>query len=187
MKTSHILVLVCVALGGLVWLDNSGGPENPPSVPTRSAPRDASPTEGQDTPDGAPSGALAVGNPLATIDATSLSNTVNRPLFAPARSRPPVVSAATVEVAAPAPPPPPPSYALLGVVSERGRAIALLQRIADGTSFRVEAGDTIGGWRVANIEPKAVRLEREDGIERTVRLSEARPAPRANSAEPPEP
>ncbi len=180
-KTSYILILLCLALGALVWLDNFGGsdPASAPPPPVRSAPGsgdgepkrdDAHAAPGQS--EGAPHGGTAVGNPLAAIDRAALRNTIDRPLFAPSRSRPPAVIAERVEAAVAPPEPPPPSYALLGVVHNDGRAIALLRRVADGTSFRVELGDTIGGWRVADVAPMSVRLERRDGTSRTVHLRE---------------
>lgn len=176
MKTSHILASVCVALGGLVWLDNSGGSDNAPALPRAAAPAVAAPPSAGEAkriapPAGAPGAVRAIaGNPLAAIENVSLGDTVNRPLFAPSRSRPPVVVAAREEAPPPPPPPPPPSYALLGVVSNGGHAIALLKRATDGTSFRVETGDILGGWRVAEVGSQSVRLEREDGTSRTVHL-----------------
>ncbi len=43
------------------------------------------------------------------------------------------------------------------------RAIAGVRKKLDGTSFRVEVGDMLGGWQVSKVEPKSVRLERSDG------------------------
>jgi hypothetical protein len=177
MKTVHILIPVCMALGGLVWIDNFSG-EEPASASARPAPVRAGSGElpaGEAQPKGTVASAtLAAGNPLAAVDLQTLGDTVNRPLFAPSRSRPPPVVEAPIEVAAAPPPPPPPSYALLGVVRNAGRAIALLLRVSDGTSFRAEVGDTIGGWRVASVESTAVRLERADGTIDTVQLTDGR-------------
>jgi hypothetical protein len=183
MKISHILVPVCVALGTLVWIDNFGfdNPWDSPSAPSR---RDAPGAGSSLQTPGAPAeeersapsaSGTATGNPLASIDKAALSDTVSRPLFAPSRSRPPEVVAESAE-AAPPPPPPPPSFALLGVVRDGGRAIALVRNVTDGMSFRVEVGDTIGGWQVAGVEATSIRLERADGTSRTVHLREDKPA-----------
>lgn len=189
MKTTHLLVSACMVLGLLVWLDNSGDDRSGNSRGGGSSEQsarangmvEAAPNAFQEA--GNPAGAdrAAVSNPLSVVDREMLSATVGRPLFAPVRSRPPVEESVEVAVAPP-PPPPPPSYVLLGVVSDNGHAIALLRRVADGTSFRVEVGDMIGGWHVASIEVKAIRLEREDGTSRTVPLIEQSPKP--NSAPP---
>jgi len=185
MNTTQLLAPLCVALGVLVWLDNSGPEDSGGSsssvvgaIERHQRATDTTvdaPSVGQSE---APSGAsaAATGNPLADVDKADLSATVERPLFAPQRSRPPVAAEEHEEVAAP-PPPPPPSYELLGVVTHDGRAIALLSRAEDGTSFRVEVGDTVGGWQVSSVEPKSVRLTRQDGTTRTVPLSDARPKP----------
>lgn len=181
MKSSHILILVCVALGALAWIDNFGfdGPWSSAPVVSRGAEGSVAPVaQGRDTPAdekrtvSAGDAGPGTGNPLASVDKAVLSETVTRPLFAPSRSRPPEVIAERVEVA---PPPPPPSFALLGVVRVGARAIALLRQVTDGTSFRVEVGDTIGGWQVAGVEAMSIRLERPDGASRTVHLREDKP------------
>jgi hypothetical protein len=176
MKTTHLLFPVGLVLGVLVWLDNSGTDDT--SGTTVVQPVDRSGHTAATTDDTRPAlrrGDLAtatvttIGNPLAVVDKERLRATVDRPLFAPSRSRPPV-AVKREEVAAA--PPPPPSFALLGVVTDGGRTIALLRRVADGTSFRVEVGDTIGGWQVASVEANSIRLQRPDGTSRTVPLSE---------------
>jgi hypothetical protein len=189
MKSSHILILVCVALGALVWIDNFGfeTPWSAAPAVSPSAERSVPPViQGHDTPADekravpASEARPATGNPLASVDKAALSETVMRPLFAPSRSRPPEVVAERVEIAPP-PPPPPPSFALLGVVRIGGRAIALLRQVTDGTSFRVEVGDTIGGWQVAGVEATSIRLERPDGMSRTVHLREDKPPAKPRS------
>ncbi|MDP1906734.1 MAG: hypothetical protein Q8K85_00440 [Hyphomicrobium sp.] len=186
MKISHLLV-VCVALGALVWIDNFGfdNPWNSPSTPSRrdepgatSSPQTRGAPADEERAAPSASGA-ATGNPLASIDAAALSDTVDRPLFAPSRSRPPEVVA---ERAQAPPPPPPPSFALLGVVHDGGRAIALVRKVSDGTTFRVEVGDTIGGWQVAGVEATSIRLQRADGTSRTVHLRDDKPPAKPNAA-----
>lgn len=119
-----------------------------------------------DTAAAAPSG-----NPLASLDKLSLKDWVERPLFAPSRKRPPPSEAAAQGPATlVGPKPQPPSYELLGVIRDRGNAIALLRKKADGTSFRVQAGDMLGGWQVSKVEPRAVTLVRGDGTSETVSI-----------------
>jgi len=180
-----------MVLGLLVWLDNSGDDRSGSSTVAESSEQsaraaavtvEAPPAASREAGDAAGADGAAVGNPLAIVDTERLTATVERPLFAPSRSRPPLEEPVQVAAAPPPPPPPPPSFDLLGVVSDDGRAIALLRRITDGTSFRVEAGDMIGGWRVASVEAKAVRLERQDGTSRLVPLTQerAKPTPAAS-------
>jgi hypothetical protein len=111
------------------------------------------------------------GNPLASLDKSTLKDWVERPLFAPSRKRPP--PAAAVQGQAPqvaGTKAPPPLYDLMGVVREQGRAIALLRKKSDGTSFRVQVGDTLGGWQVSKVDPRAVTLVRDDGTSETVSI-----------------
>jgi hypothetical protein len=114
---------------------------------------------------------LQLRNPLANFDKAQLKDWVERPLFAPTRKRPPVVAAAAPRAKRHIKPKlPPPSYDLLGIVRDGAHSIALLRKKGEGTSFRVEVGDMIGGWRVARMEPASVVLEREDGTSQTVPL-----------------
>ena len=89
-------------------------------------------------------------------------------MCADSRKRPPATEASqgVATVAAK----PPPLYDLMGVVSEQGRAIALLRKKADGTSFRVQVGDMLGGWQVSKVDPRAVTLVRDDGTSETVSI-----------------
>jgi len=110
------------------------------------------------------------GNPLASLDKSSLKDWVERPLFAPSRKRPPPTAAAQGPAPVAGAKPLPPSYELMGVVLDSGRAIALLRKKSDGTSFRVQVGDMLGGWQVSKVEPRAVVLVRGDGTSETVSL-----------------
>jgi hypothetical protein len=182
-----LLVLVSLALGVLVYLDQWGG-ESPkvgaPSVgvadgggegaapAARTAAAGARRTSGADAMQDPGPGLEKLTNPLALFDKSQLTDWVDRPLFAPSRKRPPVVKVAAAAPSRPARPlAPPPSYDLLGIVREGDRAIALLRKQTDGTSFRVVVGDMIDGWRVARLDAAAVLLEREDGISHTVPLT----------------
>ena len=175
-----LLILVCLALGALVWFDYqpASGPGSQTSASTQSH-QPAGERASQDheaPPPETHTGAGAtdepqLGNPLADFDKAKLKDTVERPLFSSSRRRPPpgekVVKRPIKQVA---PKPQPPSYDLLGVVRRGDHAIALLRKRSDGTSFRVEVGDMIGGWRVSKMEPTSVLLERDDGTSQIVPL-----------------
>ncbi len=172
-----LLILACIALGVLVYLDNRGGGDGVvgPSVPARERARitvedGASIAEaGAEAP---ASAGMRLANPLADFDKTLLKDWVERPLFAPSRQRPPAVATAAIQAGPQLKSKPPaPSYDLLGILRDGERAIALLRKKGEGTSFRVEVGDMNGGWRVAKMEPASVVLERSDGTSQTVPLS----------------
>lgn len=174
------LILGCLALGALVFLDNkpASGPQSQPSAssqlhqPTSEDGSQDHATPSETSMDKRAEAVSQLDNPLTSFDKAVLKDTVERPLFASSRRRPPpaekkVVKRPIVKVA---PKPEPPSYDLLGVVRQGNRAIALLRKKSDGTNFRVEVGDMIGGWRVAKLEPTSVLLERDDGTSQIVPL-----------------
>lgn len=177
-----LLIIVCLALGALVWFDNrpSGDAERPHAAAVdagngaQAQPDDEQLATADPAADPTPAeGAEAVvppksGNPLASFDKSRLKDTVGRPLFSPSRKRPPETVAASGEIKAAAPVVP--IYDLLGVMHDGGRAIALMRKKSDGTSFRVQPGDMIGGWQVSKVEPQAVVLTRPDGGSETVPL-----------------
>ena len=173
-----------MALGTLVWLDNNRSEESKGSPGVAVAPSAGEPAEPAATAAADPqsedataegeagsemANGLQLSNPLASFEKESLKDWVERPLFAPSRKRPPATAAANpigpVTAVAQAP-----VYDLLGIVREGERALALLRKKVDGSNFRVEVGDMLGGWRVAKIEPSAVVLERADGQSQTVPL-----------------
>lgn len=171
-----LLILVSLALGALVWLDNRNllFPEQGAVTASRTSPATAAPeakkeqpADSQPAPSTAAADPLLSGNPLATFDKATLENWVDRPLFAPSRKRPPPQETAK---AAAKPPPPPPDYQLLGVVLNHKRTIALLRREGTGDDYRVEVGDMIGGWYVAAVDREAVTLRRDEDTSQTVRF-----------------
>jgi hypothetical protein len=174
-----LLILVCLALAALVWLDNQRSTETPPQAADRIEPAVASGEAGpandataerQAEPGTAPA-PLQLANPLASFDKRRLKDTVERPLLASSRRRPPAnIAAIRPEGGAAAPKVQASSYDLVGVVRDGDRQIALLRKKSDGASFRVEVGDMIGGWRVLQLEATSVRLERADGTSLTVPL-----------------
>lgn len=172
-----LLILASLALGVLVWLDNR--PSSDTESQTRSArsqesaraARDDEARAAQAGADRAGSGQLQLENPLASFDKATLKDWVERPLFASSRKRPAAVKVAERPILQVQPKHPTPSYDLLGIVRDGDHAIALLRKKGEGTSFRVEVGDMIGGWRVAKMKPASVVLEREDGTSQTVPLT----------------
>lgn len=112
----------------------------------------------------------AVRNPIASLELDSLTQTIERPLFAPNR-RPPV-KAVRVRKKPPAPPPRAKvkrnPFKLLGVVGGGDGKIALLRDQRTGRHVRVESGDLIDGWQVEAIDTASVTIKHR---QRTVVLS----------------
>ncbi len=175
----QVLTAACVGLGALLWLDRSsvpwslpffGGERHPDTVVAMRSRHDPAPPMAPPA-----AGEARFENPLASLDKAQLNNWTERPLFASSRRRPPPPPKAI-----PPPPPPapveaprpkPPTYVLLGTIYDGTRSIALLRKEGDNTSFRVEAGDMIGGWHVAKVEAKSILLQRTDGTSQSVRLN----------------
>lgn len=174
---SFLLILVSLALGVLVWLDNrptsdpqATAPPVQTQPPAPAAQAEDAPAPQQETGRTGPGG-LQMQNPLASFDKAKLKDWVERPLFAASRKRPATQKVVERPVVRVKPKRAAPSYDLLGVVLDGDRAIALLRKKGDGRSFRVEVGDMIGGWRVSKLEPASVVLEREDGTSQTLPLT----------------
>lgn len=169
-----LLIAISVALGVLVWFDNrpDDGPERPVS-----AQRQPSGVDSEGAGDGAYSAESEkafdrkgvdqkqISNPLEALDKEVLENMVERPLFASSRKRPPPSTDSSPNDAKP-----PPSFELMGVVVDGDRAIALLRNSAEGSSYRVQTGDMIGGWKVSRVDVKSILIEREDGTSQTLQL-----------------
>ena len=177
-KRMQILLILAVGLAALLWLDNNGHDEpgergsNDGLVIDRSAVIDDGTGHETEMARAEQGVSMQSGNPLATVDIEELSHTVDRPLFAPSRRRPPppIVHAPKPVERPPAVKPEPPSFVLLGVLATEGGAIALLQDKKSGRNFRVQAGDMLSGWRVSAVEPKSVLLEYRDGRLEAVRV-----------------
>jgi hypothetical protein len=173
-----LLILASLALGALVWFDNrqSSDPQSQTQSgrsqeTARAAGDDEARATQADAEEGAAPGQLQLDNPLASFEKAKLKDWVERPLFASSRKRPAAVKVAERPILQAQPKRPAPSYDLLGIVRDGDHAIALLRKKGEGTSFRVEVGDMIGGWRVARMEPASVVLERQDGTSQTVPLT----------------
>src|SRR5690348_477384 len=76
-------------------------------------------------------GAADLANPLAATPLERLSDTRDRPLFAPNRRKPPPVVAAALQHAPPPPPPAPPKLSLYGIVQDGRGARAIVKPAAD--------------------------------------------------------
>jgi hypothetical protein len=169
-----LLLLVCLALAALVWMDNRGALFSGKNAsPTSEATTAMHPADQKHSADKklaaaqSEAGRLLNGNPLASFDKTALQNWVDRPLFAPSRKRPPPQVAGKTA----AKPQPPPDYQLLGVVLNRKRTIALLRSKDSGIDVRVQVGDMISGWHVASVDRESVTLKRDDDTSQTVRFA----------------
>lgn len=185
-----LMLLACVGLGVLTWLDN-----NPPAPDLTGAQHaEATATDADGIPEDTSDAAMlstdddesfaddvqdatdasqyildpeaSPSNPLSAIDITTLRDTVSRPLFASSRRRPPDSNAEAAEAAVADPP----TFDLLGVALGGPRAIAVLRRKSDGRSYRVEAGDVLAGWQVTDVKPHEVLLERAEGVSMNVPL-----------------
>jgi hypothetical protein len=185
-----VLIAVCLGLGALAWLDNrsQSEPEATQDQLAQSAENESSPdpspapegTGDSDVGEGdiqtdmdasqymTPPDEPSISNPLSAIEITSLRDTVERPLFASSRRRPPESAAKTADAAAA--PAKAPTFELLGVALGGPRAIAILRTKSDGKSYRVQAGDILAGWQVSKVESHAVVLERPEGLSQNVPL-----------------
>jgi hypothetical protein len=101
-----------------------------------------------------PTGALA--NPLHEQSLDRLSATRDRPLFSPSR-RPPAPPPPVEHVPEAAAPPPPPDVTLFGIVVD-GEGARAIVRSGAAKIARVQIGDDIGGWKVAQIDGRRLVL-----------------------------
>ena len=116
------------------------------------APSDAAP--GDDAP-------AALANPLAAQALERLSATRERPLFSPSRRPPPPPPVARAPgPPPPPPPPPPPNVVLIGVVMDSEETRAVVR--ATDQILRLQIGDDVGGWKVAQIEGRKMVLSLDD-------------------------
>ena len=107
------------------------------------------------------------GNPLLVVPLSSLTQTRERPLFAPTRRPPPVIVA----------PPPPapvvvevkpaettaPPFTLIGTIVSRSGGLAILMNSTTNTEVRLRVGEGSAGWRLQRIAARSVQFE-HDGI-----------------------
>jgi general secretion pathway protein N len=109
-------------------------------------------------------GAAELTNPLAVTPLDRLSDTRERPLFAPNRRKPPPeVVAAPVE-APPPPPPAPPKLLLYGIVQDSHGARAIVKPGAgdDDKTLGLRVGDHVESWSVTAIDHTKLTLSLEE-------------------------
>jgi general secretion pathway protein N len=110
---------------------------------------------------GATAARAASVNPLAAQPLELLSDTRERPLFAPTRRPPPPPPPPVVRQAAPVPPVPPPNVVLLGVVTDQNGPRVVVRSGGPDKIIRARLGEEIEGWRVSQIEPRRVVLSHD--------------------------
>jgi general secretion pathway protein N len=113
---------------------------------------------------------LALAPPPPPIESFAVID--DRPLFNP--SRKPVAAPAAAALAA-APPPPPSDVVLIGIIIDGVQRLALLHTPASPLSISATVGATVGGWRIAAIEPDHIVL-RSGATEFLLNLNSSRPA-----------
>ena len=109
-------------------------------------------------PDGVP-----IVNPLAGVAVTDMTSFLGRPLFSasrrpalpPANTAPP--SSATSTSAAPATAD---HLRLVGTLASDSGALAVIEDTQQSTTVSVAEGGLLDGWRIVEIRPSLVRLER---------------------------
>ena len=127
------------------------------------------------------------GNPLWSVPLSALTVTQERPIFSAMRRPPPraVAASPVEEVNVPAPPRPvegPPPLLLVGAVVGEGDAIAIFVNRADQKVVRLRQGESLGGWSLAEVQPREVTLKQGD---RSEVLALQRPDPAASPRTPP--
>lgn len=145
-------------------------PANPAPV-VAPAPMPAGPPAAVERTPSAPSPQRVLSdNPLWAIPLSRLTNSRERPLFAPTRRPPapvPIAMPAPVQVGPPPKPPEPekPQLSLLGTIigSEK---IGLFMDSASKSVVRLKAGDNHNGWTLRGVERRQVELAR--GLDRVV-------------------
>jgi hypothetical protein len=127
-------------------------------------------------------------NPLAAVSLDTLSDTTERPLFAPDRHKPPPEVAAAPVEAAPPPPPAPPKLALYGIVQDERGPRAIVKPGADDKTVGLRIGDQLESWSVTAINRTQLTLSLKErsvvfslfddsGANAEPRIVRLRPAP----------
>ena len=104
----------------------------------------------------------ALTNPLAAMALDKLTETRDRPLFAPDRRRAMMPVAVTRSAPPPPPPPEPPKLSLFGTVVDEDGPRALVRADLAGKIIRLRIGDEVGGWRVTEIAQQRVVIALDD-------------------------
>jgi hypothetical protein len=88
--------------------------------------------------------------PAVRPTAEALAPALERPLFSPTRR--PALEAEKPPQAAPAAP----TFRLLGIAASDGISVAVIE--VDGARVRLQRGQSVSGWRLAEIGPRRVVL-----------------------------
>lgn len=124
------------------------------------APRDIAPSMvGEQAQDlGVEANPLAVPRPRS--DPSTYAIIYERPLFNNGRQADPKPQAAVQVVESPLPPFDAGHYRLVGVVTGEGAKTAIIERTATKTAQRFSIGDDLDGWRIIEVSPVRVQLQR---------------------------
>jgi general secretion pathway protein N len=152
---TRLLVLVApIAIGASYLLE----PDDPTAVPAIVRAGDAQAAVPQGVPAAEPPPAL-----MAAPELTTLTETVERPLFSATRRGPapppPVEEAPPVEAVAA----PPPELKVQGVILAGDLSIAMLRRDDTGEILTAHPGDDLSGWHVDSIAAGSVTLSGPGG------------------------
>jgi general secretion pathway protein N len=126
-----------------------------------------------------------IANPLEAQPLDRLSATRDRPLFSPTRRPTPPPPPPPPEQPPVAVVPQPPTLTLVGIVLDDDGARALIRSSAT-TADRVQIGDDIGGWKVAQIEGRRMVLSLDGRFATFTLFSDesSEQAPRDTGAQP---
>jgi hypothetical protein len=108
-------------------------------------------------------------NPLGGLELESFTETIERPLFDPARARPvPVVAEEEPVEETPPPaveePKSPEDFTLLAVASREGAWTALVRWESEGKVYHLKKGDTLSDWQLTDVSPRDATLSQEGRV-----------------------
>jgi len=133
----------------------------------------------------APPQAAPAANPLWAIPLRTLSETRERPPFAPTRKPPPVVSEARPRPPERVPPravaPEAPPLKLIGTIVGAEKGFGLFIDTANKDVVRLATGGSYHGWRLTAVRERAVVMEK-DHLNQTLALPVPPPAQPATTA-----
>jgi general secretion pathway protein N len=152
--TRLLVVLAPIAIAGSYLLQ----PDDPTAVPAIVRAGDAQAAVPVNEPAAGPPPAL-----MAAPELTTLTETVERPLFSATRrgpAPPPAVEEAPPVEAVAAPPP---ALTVQGLILAGNQSIAMLRRDDTGEILTAHPGDDLSGWHVDSIAAGSVTLRGPDG------------------------
>lgn len=123
----------------------------------------------------------AIARPVPAL--ASLSATVERPLFAPSRRPPAVVTPSVTAPSQPAAPvtaPPEFGMSLTAVVFDADVRVAYFLKKSNGEFARLEEGESLDGWTLTEVREDGVTIARGPATE-SLDLRQYKPAPNART------